>query len=641
MTCTAGNRRCSTTQAAVETCDVNGNWVVTSQCPQACSNAQCTAATTCSPGTVRCNSSNVEICNAQGTAWLYNQTCNVGCNGGVCTDPCTPGAKRCNGAVPETCNMAGNGWTAAMSCSNGCYLGDCVQADLIIDGVTTTLEGDLKYSNSVIIRNQGQLRVGPSGQLKIRARTITVEANTTINANDVGDNTAGAGGSGSCCSYQSGSTCYCTITANRGASYGTSGYAPGTVSQYCSSWGGDRSCSISSVAGYDRDDDLSISEGSVYSANKGGGLVQLVAETVNVNGQITANAINAGGSGGGVLIAANELTGNGVIQASGAATSPAGGNGRVKLLRGVTSNFFSGSIVGNNRSTVMPPLDVVSGSHPDPARWYNDGLGDWFLAWTKPFPTLTGYYYRVTTSPSTLPNNMAGNGTFHQTESHVVPASQLVAGTNYLHIVSVDSGFNVGTVKATATVNVNTTPPNISSPSHPTQRAWNGNNALYFQWTNPQADENYTGYYYVLDNYGDTVPPATMNNFTTNKQVLLANTPNGIWVFHLLNRDTRGATTKAARHYIVYVGAAPMQENLSGSVFDGSNNNAPLSGVTINRGLFNATTASNGTYTFGGNLYVGQWEVTASKAGYTPVRRTVTLAAGMPLNENFTLMAAP
>jgi hypothetical protein len=198
-------------------------------------------------------------------------------------------------------------------------------------------------------------------------------------------------------------------------------------------------------------------------------------------------------------------------------------------------------------------------------------------------------------------------------------------------------------VKATATVNVNATPPSITSPSHPTQRTWNGSNALYFQWTNPQDDSNFTGYYYVLDHFGDTVPPPTMNNFTTNKQVLLANTPSGIWVFHLLNRDTRGATTKAARHYIVYVGAEPAKENLSGSVFDGSNNNAPLSGVTItvNRGLFNATTASNGTYTFGGNLYVGQWEVTASKPGYTPVRRTVNLQAGMPLNENFTLMAAP
>jgi len=78
-------------------------------------------------------------------------------------------------------------------------------------------------------------------------------------------------------------------------------------------------------------------------------------------------------------------------------------------------------------------------------------------------------------------------------------------------------------------------------------------------------------------------------------------------------------------------------------VFDASNNNAPLAGVTItiNRGLFNQTSTAAGTYTFGGQLYVGQWEVTASKTGYTPQKKTVNLVAGTPLNENFTLTLAP
>ncbi|MBI3180512.1 MAG: hypothetical protein HYZ27_12685, partial [Deltaproteobacteria bacterium] len=314
--CTAGDKRCSTTQAAVETCDVNGNWVVSSQCPQACSNAQCTATASCQPGTVRCNGTDVESCNAQGTAWLYRETCSATCSAGVCTGTCTAGEKRCNGAVPETCNSGGTAWTAAQSCANGCYLGGCMDQDLIIDGVTTTLEGDLKYSNNVIIRNQGQLRVGPTGRLKLTAKNITVEANTTINANDLGDDTRGEGGarSGTCrssCGYNYSRSC--TV----GSAYG--------VSTSCSS-GGSYSCydcALSwSVSAYDRDDDLSISKGSKFGTAKGGGLVQLIAESVQVNGQITANALNGGGSGGGVLIAANALTGNGVIQASGSAGSP-------------------------------------------------------------------------------------------------------------------------------------------------------------------------------------------------------------------------------------------------------------------------------------------------------------------------------
>ena len=90
--CTAGDKRCSSTTAAVETCDVNGNWVVSSQCPQACSNAQCTATASCQPGTVRCNGSDVESCNAQGTAWLYRESCSATCSAGLCTGTCTAGA---------------------------------------------------------------------------------------------------------------------------------------------------------------------------------------------------------------------------------------------------------------------------------------------------------------------------------------------------------------------------------------------------------------------------------------------------------------------------------------------------------------------------------------------------------------------
>lgn len=202
-------------------------------------------------------------------------------------------------------------------------------------------------------------------------------------------------------------------------------------------------------------------------------------------------------------------------------------------------------------------------------------------------------------------------------------------------------------MKGTATVQVNTQPPTVTSTSHPTQRTWGGSNALFMSWTNPQADSNFDGYYFTLDRYADTVPAATPTNFTSNKQVLLANTLDGIWVFHVVNRDTRGAITKAARHYIVYVGPNPGTGNVSGSVFDGSAGNAPLSGVTltINRGLFNQTTASNGTYTFanmsGNTLPAGTWELTASKTGYVSQTQTVTFASMATVNQNFTLMQAP
>src|SRR6266699_16317 len=52
----------------------------------------------CSPNTYRCGAGgDVEMCNNSGTAWLFVNSCAVGCQGGVCTDPtCTPGATRCH-----------------------------------------------------------------------------------------------------------------------------------------------------------------------------------------------------------------------------------------------------------------------------------------------------------------------------------------------------------------------------------------------------------------------------------------------------------------------------------------------------------------------------------------------------------------
>src|SRR5690606_20466900 len=88
-------------------------------------------------------------------------------------------------------------------CTNGCYQGDCVQADLVIDGVTQTLEGDLVLSNSLVVRNGGQIVVGPSGRLKIRAKTVSIDGASSVVANAVGEDTRGVpGNDGKVCCTQ-------------------------------------------------------------------------------------------------------------------------------------------------------------------------------------------------------------------------------------------------------------------------------------------------------------------------------------------------------------------------------------------------------------------------------------------------------
>ena len=76
---------------------------------------------------------------------------------------------------------------------------------------------------------------------------------------------------------------------------GTTGASSAAASQsaYCAYYGSTYSCTAPASSGgavYDRDDDLSISKGSLWpTSTKGGGLVQLIADTVTVNGQITSN----------------------------------------------------------------------------------------------------------------------------------------------------------------------------------------------------------------------------------------------------------------------------------------------------------------------------------------------------------------
>lgn len=626
--CTSGEKRCNATAPVVETCDAQGAWVATQTCPQACNAGACTASATCTPGNVRCNGTNVETCNSTGSAWLFTQGCNVACNGGVCNDPCTAGAKRCNGKVPETCN--GTAWSGATACATDCYQGACIQADLVIDGVTQVMEGDHKFQNSVVIKNGGQLKVGPTGELKLQAASIHVDAASNINADGVGDGVAPT------TAVQVYSHCHDgMICCNNGYHVNTTVSCNGNLQPTSCSVG--NPCSGQTPPSTMRTDDIIVTKGAKYGSTPGGGAVQLIARTIDLQGQLTANPVGTSyGYGGGILLAADTVTGTGALQATGT------WQGMVKLLRGATDSF-TGSITGASARSVMPPLDLVSGSHPDATKTYNDGLGDLYLAWSRPFASVNGYYYQVSASQTAVPSPTAGQGTFIQGESFVVKEKDLRAGANYFHIVSVDSQFRVGTVKNTFKVNINSTPPSVSSSSHPYEGNWYQNNAVYLSWSDPGDETDFTGYYYAFDHYADTVPTAGPNNFTDLKQILLANTQNGIWVFHLISRDTRGAVTKEAQHFQVFVGPAPEEENISGSVFDASNNSAPLSGVTleVNRGLLSAYSTSTGTYTFNGTVWVGTWELTAKKTGYLPQTKTVTVVKGTPLSVNFTLQKAP
>src|SRR5207253_2104423 len=107
------------------------------------------------------------------------------------------------------------------------------------------------------------------------------------------------------------------------------------------------------------------------------------------------------------------------------------------------------------------------------------------LSWTKTFASLQGYYVRLDTIPNNPPSGASGQ--FVATDSTTFPASALATGNNYFHITPIDQTSNVGTVESVFHVTINSTPPSLSSPSHPDQSAWSTNMTPNLNWSFPQG----------------------------------------------------------------------------------------------------------------------------------------------------------
>lgn len=639
-TCTTGAKRCTST-GNVETC-TSGTWLPTTACSFGCTAGACVSSVSCTPGAYRCTGNAVEICNSSGSAWLYNSTCAVACSAGLCTGACTPGAKRCNGSTSETCNGAGTAWESPTTCSSVCDpgTGRCALAALTIDPTTTaSYDGEIVVDGVVTVKAGSTLK-SDSGSLTIRAKSIVVETGGSIVVAANGDYGVGIGGSGA---WQSSYFC--------GGGYYSGGYYGGSGGTYSSSGATDALIGPGSRGG---------NGAGGAAGGKGGGVLRLVADTISVAGTITANGANGapassysgggGGSGGGILLAANSLTVSGVVNAVGGSGGAGpgscsngsnGGNGRVKLLHGSTKSI-TGTIAGQKTEAILPPLQVTSSTHPDPNLIYNDDFGSVALTWNRAFPSVLGYYAMINTSASNVPT--PSNAVFVEKELTSYLRSAVVAGSNYFHIASIDSMSSVGTVENIFRIQVNTTPPTVTSSSHPSQTTWSSNNTVFYAWTLPSADVNHAAYYYVLDHKGRTVPTKTDTMLpVTQKSLIRSALVDGVWGFHVVSVDQRGYLTKQAGHYRARIGADPGVGSITGTVSSGGSNITGAT-VTINDGLFDTAaeapdqaTNTAGAYSFPAKVPAGTWDVTVTKAGYKPKTLPVTVTAAATATLNVTL----
>ena len=640
--CTDGEVRCNGN--IIEECS-GGSWGVRESCAFACDSGACTSMVACTPGASRCNGDVAEICNATGSAYLYLATCPVSCTGGLCDGTCTAGDRRCNGANLEECSAAGTSWDVVESCTNFCepVSRTCAYSGLEI-ATNQDLEGDVIVDGAFVLRS-GTILTTRTGDLTIRADSITIELGASIVASAVNDDPAQS---------PRGYYSYSGCTSSR---KGRGGVETGTTTDAVVGPGG-----AGGTGGYRYS-----SSGYVPGAGGlGGGVIRLVAENfIDIEGEVRADGAaggastgsytggGGGGAGGGILIVAPTLDVTGTLSAAGGTGGTSGycstengynGNdGFIKTFSDGEGAIPMATLDGRHVRGQRPPLTITSSTHPDPSLVYNDGFEQAVFTWSRPF-AVTGYFHTLNTTKTAVPT--AATGVFAAAELAAWSATDLSNGTNYFHIVPINAMSAVGTIQNYFPVTINTSPPDAVSTSHPSTSTWYASANPFFEWTLPHADTNYRGYYYVLDQWGDTVPDTTDTWLdVSQQQILLSGIADGVYMFHVVSVDQQGYLTRAADHVRVNIGPDPGVGTVYGRVraMDGSD----LAGakVTINRGLLRSTnpdqtTLATGAYNHMG-VPAGTWEIRATLAGYEPASGMVTVESGNMHAVDLTLMPSP
>jgi Carboxypeptidase regulatory-like domain len=643
QTCTDLTKRCSP-QGNVEQC-MTGVFTQIEACAFGCNMGQCTTMVTCNPGEQRCNGNQVEVCNSTGTAFLFSTTCSSGCSMGLCQGTCTDGALRCNGKDVEKC--MGGSFVKQMTCTTFCDSGQCALDSLDV-ATTTDLNGLVIVKGAVTVDGTGNL-TSTMGNLTIRADTIRVTGTITISP---------------------------TGTTPDGKP------ADGTSLQFCGGTGGayaqsTSGCSSKSAWGTQFDSD--VQPGSPGGAGgtefapagaggKGGGVVRLIANSITIDttgkiladgatgGSVTASSAcgGGGGSGGGILLAADSITSTGILSVAGGtggtSTSGNAGNpgspGRIKILHGstvmvdtsgskLTPGAFDPAVGTATDKALIPPLTITSSTHPNQTLFYNDGAPSLGLTWEHPFGSAMGFYQLLnTTAPASLstsnlpqPSN-AGN--LVRADLISLDPRNLSSGAtpNFFHIVSVNSTAVVGQVDSHYTINVNSTPPNVTSSSHPNQQSFVNIHDVFWSWTMPgpaSADNNYTGVYYIVDQFGDTIPTTAGTFVPIGTKQIIKNLPtDGVFAIHMVSSDTMGYLTKTAKHYAVRIGMpTTLAGSISGTVFNNMSQAVSGATITVNRGILDlggstpTPIMSDTQGKFGiSMLPSGTWEVEATAPGF-------------------------
>jgi hypothetical protein len=195
---------------------------------------------------------------------------------------------------------------------------------LTIDG--STLRGTQIVAPAVTVANGGSLTTFSATTSQVFALLLSISGTVNVDSTSVIDVT----GEGYLPGYTTGNTTVGGATGNSAGSYGGLGAAS-------------RGNTNAVYGSYANPDDWGSGGNS-----SGGGLVQITAGALQLDGQLLANGGDSGcgyygcggsGAGGGIYLAVGSLQGQGLIHANGGRDGFGGGGGRIALYATNSNNF--------------------------------------------------------------------------------------------------------------------------------------------------------------------------------------------------------------------------------------------------------------------------------------------------------------
>ena len=160
--------------------------------------------------------------------------------------------------------------------------------------------------------------------------------------------------------------------------------------------------------------------------------------------------------------------------------------------------------------TVHTPT-ITSATHPNQYQWYISNLPA--FNWSIPIDVngITGYYYIIDNSPSTIPTKTSGTYTTINGTSITAP---LAEGTWYIHVVAEDGAGNIGSNADHYQFLIDNNPPSISITT-PTENTILSPGEFNIVWSVQDAGSGYQyAAIYVDDILYDSVYSATTANVT-------------------------------------------------------------------------------------------------------------------------------